>query len=76
VHSVVHHSMFLHHVRLCTSVLTSGEVICRHFVGGYRVLLNSRSLGGHQIFGIGSIRGHDIGCAGKLDGLYCGRGWC
>jgi hypothetical protein len=67
----VQHIMFLHHVQLCASVLTSDEVTYRGFVRGYGAFLDSHGPGGYRVFGMGGLGGCDIGFARKLMFLYC-----
>jgi hypothetical protein len=76
VHIVMQCVAFLHHVRLCTSMLTDSEVACRGFVRGYGAFLDSRSSGGHRVFRMGGLGGCDIGFAGKLMVLCCVGGDC
>jgi hypothetical protein len=71
VYIIVQHVIFLCHMQLCASMLTSDKVTYRGFVRGYGAFLDGHSSGGYQVFGIGRLGGCDIGFAGKLMFLCC-----
>jgi hypothetical protein len=52
MHHVMQHIVYLHRVRLCTSMLAGGEVAWRCFVGRYGAFLDSRYVGGHRELGM------------------------